>query len=103
MVERVGVELELRCAPRERTLDRPIEQPGADSPTDVVQGEAKEGKLVARQLEVAHQLALVARHVQLVAGLVEQSLQGRVGEQATLIPQPGPADAIVELSIQGSG
>ena len=81
MVERVGVEIDPRDAAGKGALDGAVEQPWANSPADIGQGEAEEDKLVAAQFEVADQVAVVAGDMQLVIRLVEQRLQGDIAQQ----------------------
>jgi hypothetical protein len=102
MVERVGVEVDPLNAAGEDALDGTVEQPRADAAADVGERQAEEDELVAAQLEIADQIAVVLGDVQLVIRLVEQCLQSGIAQQAALIPQPGTADAIIEVAIEGS-
>jgi hypothetical protein len=86
VVERVGVHDKPRDAPSEGTLDGTVEEPGPNAPADVGQRQSEELELVAAQLEEADQRAVVARNLQLVAGLIEQRLQGVIAQQPSLVP-----------------
>src|SRR5688500_3714459 len=101
MVERVGVEVDPRDAAGEGALDGAVEQPRADTPADVGERQAEEGELVAAQFEIADEIAIVTRDMQLVAGVVEQRLHSGIAQQSALVPQPGAADAVVELAVEG--
>ena len=97
MVERVGVEVEPRPALGEGAFDRAVEQPGADAPADMAERQAEEDQFLVAQLEVADEVAALARDVQLVIGLVEQGLEVCLSKELALVPQPWPADAVVEI------
>ena len=86
MVERIGVEGQQSRAARKSPLDGPVEQPRADAAADIGEREAEEREVVVGELDVAHQVAVVSRDMQLVAGLVQQRLQGIVGQQPPLVP-----------------
>ena len=60
VIEGVGVEPERRDTAGEGALYGPVEQPRADAVADVGEREAEEDQLVARQLEIADQLVVMA-------------------------------------------
>ena len=94
---------EPRRAARKGPLDGPVEQPRTDPAADIGQRQAEEDEFVAAKLEIADQIAIVSGDVQFVPGLGQQRGEGGIGEEATLVPEPGPADAVVEVAVEGRG
>src|ERR1700722_12887785 len=103
MIERVGVEGQPSRTACKSPFDGPVEQPRAYAPADIGKRESEECQVVAGELDVARQVAVVPRDMQFMAGLVQQSLQGSIRQKPTLVPQPWPADAVVELAVEGGG
>src|SRR5471032_1997387 len=75
MIQRVGIELHAGGASGQGTLDGAIEQPGPDALADIARGETEEGYLVVLQLEVADEVAVMTRDVDLVSLLGEHVRQ----------------------------
>ena len=103
MVERVGVEDEPRRAARKGPFDRAVEQPRADPAADIGEGQAEKHQFVGGQFEIADQGAVMPGDVQFMPGLRQERGEVGIGQQAPLVPQPGPADAVVEIAVEGGG
>src|SRR5260370_18783846 len=100
MFERVGVEDQPRRPSGEAAFERKVEEPRSDALADEIEDGAEEGYLLLVELEVAGQRAVAARDMQFVLWPGEQRRKGIVGKQAPLVPQPRPADPVVELAIE---
>src|SRR4051794_30217263 len=61
MIDRVGVEGQARRTARQATLDGPIEQPRPDPPANELGRQPEKDDLVAVELEIADQRAVMAR------------------------------------------
>src|SRR5471032_89632 len=103
VVEGVGVEGQAGMPQRKPALDSAVEQPGADAPADIAERQTEEDDLAGQKLEVADEVAGVAGDMQLMGRRRQNMGQRPVGENAALVPQPRPADAVVEVAIEGDG
>ena len=90
-------------AARKGPLDGTVEQPRADPAADIGERQAEEDEFVAVPVRSSRPGRRRAGRHAVHARAGRAARQGGIGQQPALVPEPGTADAIIELAIEGGG